>query len=142
MLLLILTTLLAITGLISFKDSVITADRLPDTARSFIDEYFHDNSISYIKKDHKLTKTSYKVVLQDGSEIGFNKTGEWDNIDCKRNPVPAALVPDAIAEFVLEHFPGQQVVKIERETFGYGIELSGDLELRFDKNGKLLHVDD
>lgn len=141
-LLLILTALLAIIGLVSCKDFIITADQLPDTARSFVDEYYPETSISFVKKDRDLTKTTYEVVLQDGTEIDFNKSGEWDNIDCKRNAVPAALVPVAITEYVQSNFPGQMIVKIDRESYGHEIELSGDLELKFDKNGKLLHIDD
>ena len=34
------------------------------------------------------------------------------------------------------------IVKIDREPYGHEIELSGGLELKFDKNGKLLHIDD
>ncbi len=142
MLILILTTILAITGIISCKDSIITADRLPDAARSFINEYFAENTISYIKKDRGLANISYEVVLQDGTEIEFDKSGNWDSIDCKRNAVPAGLVPDAIPEYVQVNFPGQLIVKIDREAFGYEIELSSDLELKFDKNGKMLEIDD
>lgn len=142
MLILILTTILTITGIISCKDSIITADRLPDAARSFINEYFAENTISYIKKDRGLANISYEVVLQDGTEIEFDKSGNWDSIDCKRNAVPAGLVPDAISEYVQVNFPGQLIVKIDREAFGYDIELSSDLELKFDKNGKMLEIDD
>lgn len=142
MLILILTTILTITGIISCKDSIITADRLPDAARSFINEYFAENTISYIKKDRGLANISYEVVLQDGTEIEFDKSGNWDSIDCKRNAVPAGLVPDAISEYVQVNFPGQLIVKIDREAFEYEIELSSDLELKFDKNGKMLKIDD
>lgn len=142
MLILILTTILTITGIISCKDSIITPDRLPDAARSFINEYFAENTISYIKKDRGLANISYEVVLQDGTEIEFDKSGNWDSIDCKRNAVPAGLVPDAISEYVQVNFPGQLIVKIDREAFGYEIELSSDLELKFDKNGKMLEIDD
>lgn len=142
MLILILTTILTITGIISCKDSIITADRLPDAARSFINEYFAENTISYIKKDRGLANISYEVVHQDGTEIEFDKSGNWDSIDCKRNAVPAGLVPDAISEYVQVNFPGQLIVKIDREAFGYEIELSSDLELKFDKNGKMLEIDD
>ena len=81
MLLLILTAFLAITGLVSSKDSIITADRLPDSARSFIDEYFPETPISYVKKDGGLTKSTYEVILQDGTEIEFDKNGKLLHID-------------------------------------------------------------
>ena len=56
--------------------------------------------------------------------------------------MPAALIPGAIADYVRQGFPGQEVVKIDLEPFGYEIELASGLELRFDKKGKLVNIDD
>jgi len=143
------TTLFAVMALayaaasfVSCKDAVLTADKLPEAALSFIKEYFPENTISYVKKDSELTKTTYEVVFQDGTEIEFDSKGQWDNIDCKRTAVPAVLIPDAIAEYVRQSFPGQVIVKIDKETFGHEIELASGLELKFDKKGKLVNVDD
>ena len=121
---------------------IITADKLPATAQTFIKEYFPGSDISYAKKDKELTKTTYEVVLQDGTEIDFDSKGQWDKIDCKRATVPAKLIPDAIATYVQTNFPGQAIVKIDKELFGYEIELQNDLELKFDKNGRLVNIDD
>jgi hypothetical protein len=109
--------------------------------KSGVKEYFPDSPISYVKKEADLTPT-YEVVLQNGTEIEFNKKGQWDNIDCKRLAVPAALIPAAISEYVNANFPGQSIVKIDRETYGHEIEMANGLELKFDKKGKLLHIDD
>lgn len=37
---------------------------------------------------------------------------------------------------------GQVIVKIDKETFGHEIELASGLELKFDKKGKQVNVDD
>jgi hypothetical protein len=141
-LLMILASLLTVTGLVSCDDAVIAADELPVVAQGFLKEYFPENEILSVKKDRELSKTFYEVVLQDGTEIEFDADGEWDSVDCIRSAVPAALIPGAIAEYVQINFPSQVIVKIDRETYGYEIELSSGLELRFDKNGKFLRVDD
>jgi hypothetical protein len=39
-------------------------------------------------------------------------------------------------------FPGAFVVKIDKERYGYEIELSNDLELKFDKRDNLMNIDD
>ena len=137
-----LAAMLASSTLVSCKDIIISPDKLPVAAQSFIKEYFPETAISYAKKDADLTKTTYEVTLQDGTEIDFNSKGEWDKVDCKRAAVPAALVPAFIAEYVQTSFPGQIIVKIDKERYGYEIELGNDLELKFDKNGKLLNIDD
>lgn len=137
-----IAALFASASFVSCKDVIITADKLPATAQSFIKEYFPGSDISYAKKDKELTKTTYEVVLQDGTEIDFDSKGQWDKIDCKRATVPAKLIPDAIATYVQTNFPGQAIVKIDKELFGYEIELLNDLELKFDKNGRLVNIDD
>ena len=137
-----MVALFASVSFVSCKDVIITADKLPATAQTFIKEYFPGSDISYVKKDKELTKTTYEVVLQDGTEIDFDSKGQWDKVDCKRAAVPAKLIPDAIATYVQTNFPGQAIVKIDKELFGYEIELLNDLELKFDKNGRLVHIDD
>ena len=139
----LMTIVIALTSLtlISCSDRIIPSEKLPAAAQSFLKEYFPDSPISYVKKEADLTPT-YEVVLQNGTEIEFNKKGQWDNIDCKRLAVPATLIPAAISEYVNANFPGQSIVKIDRETYGHEIEMANGLELKFDKKGKLLHIDD
>ena len=72
----------------------------------------------------------------------FDRKGNWDNVDCQWESVPAALVPTEIATYVSTNFPGALIVKIDKERYGYEIELSNDLELKFNKSGKLFHIDD
>lgn len=138
----VLAALFASASFVSCKDVIITPDKLPAAIQSFMNEYFPGSTISYAKKDRELTKTTYEVVLQDGSEIDFDGKGQWDKVDCKRMAVPAALVPAAIAPYVEANFPGQTIVKIDKERYGYEIELFSDLELKFDKSGRLITVDD
>ena len=126
----------------SCKDVIITSGQLPAAAQSFIKEYFPKSAVSYAKKDVELMKTTYEIMLQDGSELEFDSKGQWDKVDCKRSAVPAALIPGAIAAYVESNFPGQVIVKIDKEPYGHEIEFLSDLELKFDKNGQLLNVDD
>ncbi len=137
-----IATLFALTSLVSCRDAIIPVDQLPAEARSFLQEYFAEKAVSYVKKDRELAKTTYEVVFQDGTEIDLDGKGRWDKVDGKRVAVPAALIPDAIADYVRQGFPGQEVVKIDLEPFGYEIELASGLELRFDKKGKLVNIDD
>jgi uncharacterized protein YuzE len=128
--------------LVSCQDKIITVKELPTVAQTFISEYFPDVAVSFAKKDRELMKTTYEVTLQDGTEIDFNSKGEWDKVECKRAAVPSELVPANIAEYVETSFPGQVIVKIDKEPYGIEIELGNDLELKFDKNGKLINIDD
>lgn len=135
-------TLFVSSTLVSCKDVIITADNLPVSAQAFLKEFFPDNAVSYVKKDKEIAKTTYEVVLQNGIEIEFNSKGLWDNVDCKKAEVPAALVPAAIAEYVRTNFPGQVIVMIDKEPYGFEVELLNGLELKFNKDGNLIRVDD
>ena len=142
MLIMIITSLLVLTGIISFKDKVITVDKLPDAARSFIDRFYPEATVSHVKEDSIFFKTSYAVLLQDGNEIEFNSKGEWKRVDSEQTVIPAGLIPADISGYVRNSFPGQNIVKIGKETYGYKIELANDLKLKFDKKGKLISIDD
>jgi len=50
-LLMILASLLTVTGLVSCDDAVIAADELPVVAQGFLKEYFPENEILSVKKD-------------------------------------------------------------------------------------------
>ena len=57
--------------------------------------------------------------------------------------VPAAIIPTAIQQYVTATFPGQIITKIDKERrYGYEIELSNDIELKFNKNGMIIGMDD
>ena len=128
--------------LMSCSDKIIQPNQLPQNAQEFIRQYFPGIEISYVKLDAELMKKTFEVRLEDGTELDFTSKGEWDSIDCKRTAVPAAIVPEAIASYVQSNFPTQIITKIDKEVYGYEIELSNDLDLKFNKDGKFISVDD
>ena len=142
MLIILITTILAMLGIISCQETIVPADNLPSPAKSFIEEYFPGVPVSYVKKDSKLISTTYEIILQDGTEIEFGSKGVWDKVDCKRKAVPSGLIPAAITDYVNNNFAGQFIVMIDKEPFGTEIELDNDLELKFDKKDQLINIDD
>lgn len=142
MLIILITTILAMLGIISCQETIVPADNLPSSAKSFIEDYFPGVSVSYVKKDSKLISTTYEIILQDGTEIEFGSKGVWDKVDCKRKAVPSGLIPAAITDYVKNNFAGQFIVMIDKEPFGTEIELDNDLELKFDKKDQLINIDD
>lgn len=124
------------------NDMIIPAAQLPAAAQSFIQKTFPDQDVAYAKVDRDFGRTTYEVHLNNGVELEFDKTGTWDKVDCNYSAVPAHLVPAAIANYVKSNFGGTAVVKIDKERFGYDVELSNDLELKFNRHGQLMRVDD
>lgn len=123
-------------------DRNIPVNQLPEPARKFVEATFPGQTISYATVDEDFAKKTYEVHLDNGVEIDFDNAGTWDKVDCHYSAVPASLIPAAIAEYVKANFPGTQIVKIDKERYGYEIEFSNDLDLKFNSRGKLLYIDD
>ena len=56
--------------------------------------------------------------------------------------VPAAIIPEAIRQYVSTNFAGTIITKIDKERYGYDIELSNDIDLKFNDQGALIGMDD
>lgn len=83
----------------------------------------------------------YEVTLVNGWELEFDADGNWKDIDCRADAVPAALIPQPVSAYVSEQYPGQKICTIKRDARGYDIELSNRLELEFDLQGNFLRID-
>ena len=130
-------------SLSSFADDrVIPTQQLPAAAQTFVQNTFPGKGIAYATIDRDFGKTTYDVRLNDGTEVDFDAKGTWDKVDCGLSAVPAQLVPTAIADYVKANFAGAKIVKIDKERHGYDIELSNDLELKFNKQGQFIGIDD
>ncbi|MBP5507068.1 MAG: PepSY-like domain-containing protein [Prevotella sp.] len=123
-------------------DKLIPTEQLPAAAMAFIQENFPGEGVMFAKKDFDNGRRQYEVHLNNGVQLDFDKKGNWDKVDCQFNAVPAHLVPTVIANYVQTSYPGSVVVKIDKERYGYKIELSNDLEMKFNKQGALFDIDD
>lgn len=129
---------LMISAVAKADDKPIAPDALPPAAKAFIQANFPGKKVIYAEKDFNM----YECRLSDGTEIDFNKKGNWDKVDCKATAVPAALIPEAIKSYVKANFPDCIITKIDKERYGIDIELSNDLDLKFNYQGVLLGMDD
>jgi len=123
-------------------DKPIPVDKLPKAAQEFVKNYFPELTIIYAEKDKEVGGTKYGARLSDGTEVEFNKKGQWIKVDRRLEKVPAALIPQVIADFVKATFPQSGITMIEKERKGYEVELTNDLDLKFSKDGRLLEMDD
>lgn len=110
---------------------------LPEAAQSFLKEYFPKTAVGMIKVDkHLLKKTDYDVKLVNGTKIEFNNSGKWTSVDCKTREVPEGIIPKTIRTYVKKNFPDVKIVKIEKTSSKYEVELSDDVELTFNLLGQ------
>lgn len=136
--------LLGSVALASCGGDVVTRDlgQLPETARQVVRQHFSEQHISYIKIDHELFSTSYKVILTNGDELEFDLDGTWEEVECKRTRVPHSLVPPTIGQYVQTNFPNDSIEKIKRKRRKTEVELFNGLELIFDSKGNFERIED
>lgn len=115
------------------------ASALPNAAQSILSNNFK-SKVSVIKVEKKMGNISeFEVTLTDGSEIVFDRDGNWLDIEVGLNKsVPKGLIPAQIATFVKKEQPGQKIVGIERERKGYDVTLSNGVEMKFDRSGQFV----
>lgn len=121
---------------------VIDRSKLPQEAQNMLAEYFPKAKIAMIKIDRGLLKkTDYDVKLVNGTKIEFKNSGKWKSIDCKTRAVPEGLILKPIRKYVEKNFPDAKITKIEKTSRGYEVELSDDVEVKFDHLGTFKGID-
>ncbi len=115
---------------------------LPASAQSILKNHFK-SKVSHIKIEKDFGKISeYDVVLTDGTEVTFDRHGNWKDIEVRQSSsVPAALVPAAIATYVKQNQKNTKITGIEKNKSGYEVELSNGVEMKFNSEGQFLRYD-
>ena len=99
--LLLISLILSFVSTNMYADGImIPVEQLPQAARTFVQKNFPNNTIIYAEKE----MFSYEARLDDGTEIDFDRKGNWDKVDCKFNPVPASIIPAPILNYVQKTF--------------------------------------
>lgn len=123
-------------------DKPLDVSQLPEAARQTVDTHFGDKTVALATVESTLADKIYDVVFTTGEKVEFDKKGNWTEVDCGTGAVPAYFIPAEIASYVEAKFRGQSIVKIEKESRGeYEVELSGGVELTFDKKFRLIDID-
>jgi len=106
-----------------------SSSHLLAAAKAFVEEHFPGQDIAYTEVDSEYMSTRFEVHLNNGFELTFNEQGTWEKIDCHYAPVPEHLVPAVINDYVNVNFQGAFVTKIDKEHYGYEVELSNNVDL-------------
>lgn len=122
-------------------DRPIAVEKMPMAAQEFMKRYFPGKSVAVAKQEGSFIGKNYDVIFTDGDKLEFDRNGGWTNVDCKYGVVPQGVVPQKIAVYVEKNFPGVGIRKIEKEDRRYEVELSNDVDLKFNYSFELVNVD-
>lgn len=122
------------------NDKPIQVSQLPQTAQQFIKKYFGDRKVAFAKEESDFRK-SYEIAFKNGDKIEFDRKGEWTDIDCKYSAVPTGIIPTPIAKYVADNYPDNKIVQIERDTRSTEVKLDNRMEIKFDKQHRVIEMD-
>jgi hypothetical protein len=145
------------------REDIIPETKLPDESRAFIKTHFDGVAVASVVREIDGFEKDYSVYLKNGFEINFRRSGAWDEVEGHREPLPATIIellPAGIAEFTAANYPDRPIVAVNRERWGYEIELGragggddsgsgdghghgdGEIELDFTEAGDFFRYDD
>lgn len=84
----------------------------------------------------------YEVHFSSGTELEFDKNGDFKKVDCKHQAVPEGIVPLQVTRYVQTSYPSSLITEWEKMRNGWKAELDNDLELYFDKGYNFTGMDD
>lgn len=119
----------------------INVSQLPEKAQAFLTTYFPEAKVSLARKEFDVTELSYDVIFTNGSKVEFDRKGEWTEVDCLTQPLPAGIVPATIEKVIKEQYPDAKATKIERDRREIDVKLSNRVELTFNKKMQLIDID-
>lgn len=114
---------------------------LPKKANSFLQSYYKGIAVAkYEVKTKPGLGKKYEVKLNNGVEVEFTDSGDWEEIK-DPNGVPAALVPASVKSYVDTNYKGIVIKKIDKEKNKIKVDLMNGIDLEFDANGKFVKID-
>lgn len=120
----------------------VPAQALPQAITTFLQQHFPNVAIAMVETDADHGGLEYDVTLTNGVEVDFDINNQWEQVDCRAQAVPAALVPAPIAAYVKANYQSMPITKIDNNHYGYEIRLVNGMELKFDASGRFLAYDD
>lgn len=125
------------------KEKIVEANQLPSIGTTFLNEHFKGIQILSVTQEKEgLSSTEYTVLLDNGVEVTFDKNGNWKEVDAKvTNAIPTSFILPMIVDYVNTNYPTTAINGIDKEKNRFDVDLTNELDLVFDANGKFLRID-
>ncbi|MBO7200878.1 MAG: PepSY-like domain-containing protein [Bacteroidales bacterium] len=122
-------------------DHPIKVEQLPEKAQKFLTTYWNDVKVVKAEMDKDGLEVTYDVHLENNTKIEFDKKGEWKEIKSPMTEIPKGVIIQNIVDYVANNYSGSRIEKIKREHHHYEVELTNDIELKFNKKGEFKRID-
>ncbi|MDE7413336.1 MAG: PepSY-like domain-containing protein [Muribaculaceae bacterium] len=118
------------------SDEPLNPEDLPATAYNFISEYFPAERIISVATDDE----DYEVTLSDATQIEFDKTGMWKEVDAPDfMTIPSGFYPEKIDSYIEANYAGDGINEISKDSNGYyNVELVSGRDMKFSLQGSYI----
>lgn len=96
---------------------------LPQEARAFVETCFPGIMVERCTWERDNGVRTYDVRLLDGTEIEFDSSGRWTEVDCNFGFLPSGVLPEAISSDIAARYPSSAAHKVERMSGGYEVSI-------------------
>lgn len=128
------------------REVVISFEDLPKTAQNFINKHFPQQEILSIVCEKEIGSKEYSIYYDNGTEVKFDRKGNWESVECEYSSVPDSIIPRDILALVRSKHPEKKITSITRDLTGrdkgYEVDLDDIVEMRFDLEGRFIRYDD
>lgn len=123
------------------NDKPVRPDQMPREAREFLNTFYKNTTVSFAKQETDWFEKNYKVILEDGTSVEFDRSGDWTEIKGKSTGVPVAILPAPVRAYLADKYEGVSVKQAERQDRQLEVELENGLEIRFNKKYEVVDID-
>jgi len=119
----------------------------PKQFLTYVSNNYPDETIVHAERDND----GHEVYLSNGVEIDFDFDGtieeerdeddDWDDWNDWDDAIAASELPESILNYLSSEYPGDTIIKAERDEGMYEVTLGTGLELTFDQSGQLIDID-
>ena len=124
--------------LMGCEETKIRSEKLPEPAKAFITQYFPGTEVVFAERERDNGTRHYNVRLADGTEIDFDSEGNWTSVDCEYSTLPSGILLPAMETYISENYDTAEAYKVEKESGGYEVGITGGLELIFNASGEFI----
>lgn len=123
--------------------SKLSEKDLPRIANSLISKYFQEDSVIYIDQSKN---RSYHVFLESGTQIDFDRKGNWSEMSSKKKGLPESvlsILPKQAKEYLNKGKTNEKILRIEKKSYGYRVHLGqpNDRYVSFSRTGAVVEGD-
>lgn len=122
------------------NEVVLSESEIPSEIQLYVTTHFPSSNIELARQITADTTITYDILLTDNSNLVFSDSYDILLITSS-SQLPNTVIPQAILDYVAEHYPNNYITEWEIEDTYQEVELDNDLELEFTLDGVFIRVD-